>query len=340
MHRRIYYFLKPYLPWRLRIAIRRAVAARQRDASHAIWPIQPSAAGPPGGWPGWPDGKKFAFVLTHDVEGQKGLSRCLRLAALERSLGFRSSFNLIPRGTYGIPAGLRARLAEQGFEVGVHDLYHKGRLFASRKEFKKSAYSINQFLGEWGSVGFRSGFMFHRLDWMHDLEIEYDASTFDTDPFEPQADGAGTIFPFWVVPGKDQINRRGYIELPYTLPQDSTLFLVFREKTPAIWLEKLDWVAAQGGMALVDVHPDYLQFPGEAPTEMTYPVEHYIRLLEHVRDKHVDTYWHALPREVARAVAPHRPRHEIPSSLGHSVATSTDDLEEFPAAARGRRGLA
>ena len=30
------------------------------------------------------------------------------------------------------------------------------------------------------------------------LNIAYDASTFDTDPFEPQPDGVNTIFPFWV----------------------------------------------------------------------------------------------------------------------------------------------
>ena len=51
---------------------------------------------------------------------------------------------------------------------------------------------------EWNAVGFRSGFMHHNLDWLHDLEVSYDSSTFDTDPFEPQPDGANTIFPFWV----------------------------------------------------------------------------------------------------------------------------------------------
>jgi hypothetical protein len=40
--------------------------------------------------------------------------------------------------------------------------------------------------------------MLRNLDWLGDLNIQYDGSTFDTDPFEPQPDGAGTIFPFWV----------------------------------------------------------------------------------------------------------------------------------------------
>ena len=93
--------------------------------------------------------------------------------------------------------------------------------------------------------------MFHKLDWLHDLDIQYDASTFDTDPFEPQPEGVATIFPFW----KEGAKGRGYVELPYTLPQDSTLFLLFGELNPDTWLRKLDWVASRGGMALVVVHP-------------------------------------------------------------------------------------
>ena len=55
--------------------------------------------------------------------------------------------------------------------------------------------------------------MFRNLDWYHQLEVGYDASTFDTDPFEPQADGAGTIFPFWVR-SPAEAGRPGYVELP------------------------------------------------------------------------------------------------------------------------------
>jgi len=46
----------------------------------------------------------------------------------------------------------------------------------------------NHYLAAWKSVGFRSAFMFHQLSWLRDLDIVYDASTFDIDPFEPQPD--------------------------------------------------------------------------------------------------------------------------------------------------------
>ena len=47
-------------------------------------------------------------------------------------------------------------------------------------------------------IGFGSPAMHYYLDWIHNLDIEYDASTVDTDPFKPQPDVVGMIFLFWV----------------------------------------------------------------------------------------------------------------------------------------------
>jgi hypothetical protein len=196
--RRIYYVIKPYCPQRVRMAVRRFFTLRERKRCPDIWPINESAARAPEGWPGWPNGKKFAVVLTHDVEGAEGVAKCRQLAELEMELGFRSSFNFIPEGSYTVPPELRAWLTEHGFEVGVHDLAHDGKLLSSQKRFLKKAARINRYLKDWGAVGFRAGFMLRNLDWYHALDIEYDASTFETDPFEPMPDGVGTIFPFWI----------------------------------------------------------------------------------------------------------------------------------------------
>lgn len=194
---RLYYRLKPLLPRAMRMGVRRWFAERKRKRVSDVWPILPGSEKPPAGWQGWPDGKQFAFVLTHDVEGPDGLAKVRPLAELEMKLGFRSCFNFIPEGSYTVPLALRAWLTDNGFEVGVHDLHHDGLLFSSRASFLKRAERINRYLKEWGAVGFRSGFMLNNLEWLHDLDIRYDASTFDTDPFEPQPDGRGTIFPFW-----------------------------------------------------------------------------------------------------------------------------------------------
>lgn len=297
--RSFYYALKPYLPWGLRMGVRRVLARRKRTKCGDIWPIDPAAAPAPPGWSGWPDQRRFAFVLTHDVEGPEGLANCRALAELEMELGFRSCFNFIPEGSYRVPDELRAWLIAQGFEVGVHDLEHDGRLYASQSAFTAKAARINGYLRDWQATGFRSGFMLRNLDWLHHLGIRYDSSTFDTDPFEPQPDAIGTIFPFLVPAPEGASRRTGYVELPYTLPQDSTLFLLLREASPQIWLSKLDWIVQQGGMALVNVHPDYLAFPGQAGSSRTYPAAFYSELLRHVASRFAGQYWQPVPGKLA-----------------------------------------
>jgi glycosyltransferase involved in cell wall biosynthesis len=314
LSQRLYFLIKPLLPWRVRIGMRRVLARLKRRQCRETWPISEAAGRTPRGWAGWPDGRKFALVLTHDVEGPEGLAKCQRLAELEMELGFRSSFNFIPEGTYHVPADLRAWLVDRGFEIGVHDLEHNGRLFGSRRGFLRKAARINHYLGEWNAAGFRSGFMLRNLGWLHRLNIRYDSSTFDTDPFELQSNGADTIFPFWIPtpseawsaapfrsPGMAESARArgGYVELPYTLPQDSTLFLVLKETSPQIWIRKLEWIIEHGGMALVNVHPDYLRFADEKPSARTFPVERYAEFLRYVRDHHANVHWPALPRQVA-----------------------------------------
>jgi uncharacterized protein len=301
---RCYYLLKPWLPKRLRYALRRIDARRKLARTSACWPIMPGCEQPPANWPGWPDGKQFAFVLTHDVEGQQGLDRCRQLMDLEARNGFRSSFNFVPEGEYRVDRPLRAELAKRGFEVGVHDLHHDGSLFRTYEQFSRQAIRINDYLKEWGAVGFRAGFMFHNLDWQQQLSIRYDLSTFDADPFEPQPDGTGTIFPFWV-PTDD--GKAGYMELPYTLVQDSTLFLFLQEKGISIWKQKLDWVAEHGGMVLVNVHPDYVRFNHPDGSAFEFPAAYYEELLTYVRTKYEGKYWHALPCEVADYCARFKP---------------------------------
>jgi hypothetical protein len=156
----------------------------------------PGSEQTPPGWQGWPDGKKFALVLTHDVEGPAGLRRCRRLAQLESELGFRSCFNFIPAGQYAVPSELREELTAEGFEIGVHDLHHDGRLYRTWRGFVGKAQRINEYLADWNAEGFRSGFMLHKLIAAcvgHSLRH---CPHFDTDPFEPQPEGRHTIFPF------------------------------------------------------------------------------------------------------------------------------------------------
>jgi hypothetical protein len=291
----IYYFFKPLIPRWLQIKLRRRFVLRKRARCADVWPIDPAAARRPADWSGWPDGKKFAVVLTHDVDTARGQARCRQLAQLEQEAGFRSSFNFVPR-RYDVSTDLRHDLKAKGFEVGVHGLYHDGKYYQSREIFRERAQQINEYIKDWKCAGFRSPSMQHNLDWIHDLEIEYDASTFDTDPFEPQSDGMSTIFPFWV-----QGNRKGqgYVELPYTLPQDFTLFVLMKETDIAIWKRKLDWIVENGGMALLNVHPDYINFSENKSSLEEYPAKYYEEFLQYVQGRHHHQYWQVLPKDIA-----------------------------------------
>jgi len=272
------------------------VVLRKRELYKHIWPIDENAGKLPEGWPRWPGKKKFAFALMHDVETEKGHRKCNQVIKLEEETGFRSSFNFVPE-RYQVSSGIRKQLVEKGFEVVVHGLKHDGKLFISRKKFSKQAIRINQYLKDWQSVGFVSPSMHRNLDWMQDLDLEYDASTFDTDPFEPQPDGVGTIFPFWVQNGS---KKKGFVELPYTLPQDFTLFVLMKERNIHIWKKKLDWIAEKGGMALLITHPDYMNCnKGRCKIE-EYPMEFYKEFLDYVKTKYEGQYWHPLPKEMAR----------------------------------------
>jgi hypothetical protein len=292
---RLYYTFRPLIPRRLQIAIRRAVVRRQRRLCADVWPIDHNAGTAPEGWNGWPDGKKFALVLTHDVETAEGLNNCYPLAEIEECLDFRSSFSFVP-GDYPVPGILRQSLTDRAFEVGVHGLHHDQNQFRSATIFKKQAIEINRYLKEWGSVGFRSPKMYHNLELLHHLDIEYDLSTFDTDPFEPQPDGMGTIFPFWV---SNQGNQNGYVELPYTLPQDFLLFILMQYKNSDIWKKKLRWIVDHGGMALFNTHPDYMSFNTTLHYE-EYPAQYYEEFLAYIKSEYEGQYWNVLPRDMAR----------------------------------------
>ena len=186
---RAYYLLKPLMPWRLRVALRRQRAISRRISFADVWPIDPDAGETPSGWPGWPKDKRFAFVLTHDVEGTRGLGRVEKLMEVESKLGFRSSFNFVPEGEYQDPEDLRNVLDKAGFEVGVHGLEHDGKLYNSKAEFVSKAAKIREYMQRWNAAGFRSPLMQHRLAWLHKLNAEYDVASiaFDTDPFELRA---------------------------------------------------------------------------------------------------------------------------------------------------------
>jgi len=294
-----FYTIKPLVPRRLQIFLRSQLVSYKRKKYSFIWPIDPNAGTPPKGWKGWPDNKKFALVLSHDVDSQKGHDKCYQLMKTEESLGFRSSFNFVPE-RYRVSKTLLKDISDRGFEVCVHGLKHDGKLFSSRRIFERRSIRIDQYIKEWGTDGFTTPSMLRNPEWIYELNIQHCTSTFDTDPFEPQPHGSGTIFPFVI---KNKSNGKRCVEMPYTLPQDFTLFILMKELSIDIWKKKLDWISQKGGMALLKTHPDYMEFARSKPGMEEYPVEYYVELLKYIKEKHEGHYYHALPREIAQFIA-------------------------------------
>lgn len=228
----------------------------------------------------WPDGFAMASVLTHDVETAEGAARVDRLAVVEEQNGFRSCWNFVPY-KYKIDPGLIADLKARGHEIGVHGYNHDGRLFASASIFKRRLGPINLAIKKFGSAGFRAPMVHRNLNWMQGLDVDYDASCFDIDPFQAMPGGIGGPWPLIV--GR-------FVELPYTLPQDHTLLIALGETSPQVWYEKLAYLRSLSGMAMLITHPDYL----DAPSRLSV----YRDLLEHLTQQ--QNVWHALPVDVAR----------------------------------------
>ncbi len=227
----------------------------------------------------WPDGFALASVLTHDVETKEGVASVNRLAALEEKHGFRSAWNFVPY-QYKIDRGLIADLKARGHEIGVHGYNHDGRLFESPRVFKRRIDPINRAIEDFGSHGFRAPMVHRNLSWLQALNVDYDSSCFDIDPFQAMPGGVGGPWPF--IAGK-------FVELPYTLPQDHTLLISLGESTPRIWIEKLGYIRSLAGMAMLITHPDYL--------DIAQRLDVYREFLEHLAG--LSDVWHALPLDVA-----------------------------------------
>ena len=139
---------------------------------------------------------------------------------------------------------------------------------------------MHRWAARWRAVGFRAPATQRDWDTDADARVRYDSSYPDTDPFEPIAGGCCSWLPFF----NDTI-----VELPITVPQDHTVFVILRALSGEVGTQRSRSSARRGGMALVLTHPDYL---GDDA-----PLHAYERFVQAYADDR--TAWTALPREVS-----------------------------------------
>ena len=289
-----YYKLRPLLPRRLQIAMRRRFSRVQAKSAFPAWPAETGLddfyaflfdlagelAGGPIPWIApWPDGHAWAMVLTHDVETDVGYRNMDPLCEIEAATGYRSSWNLVP-GRYEVDDDLVRDLLERGFEVGAHSMRHDGLEFSSREALDTWLPDMHIYARRWGAVGFRSPSTNRVWELMPLTGFDYDSSYPDSDPFEPTPGGCCSWLPYF--------NDR-QVELPVTLPQDHLVFVILERRDEGLWVEKAELLRRKGGMALMIVHPDYML--------ESERLDAYRRYLERFASD--DTAWRALPREVS-----------------------------------------
>lgn len=278
----VYYAAKPLIPAAMRARGRKSFARVQKEStSFPAWPtdtsseelrrfvlrllLRASRAGElPVVW-FWPEGKDSCLVLTHDVERElvdnPGIGRIIDV---EKRYGFRSSFNVVPF-KYEVTEQALDRLRDAGCEVGVHGYSHDGTLFRDRSKFDSRAREINEIGRQWGAAGFRSASTYRDPELIGGLEFEYDASYFDTDPYEPQPGGCLSLFPYFL----DE-----KVEIPMTVCQDHTLLVVTDAQDISVWRDKIAAIRALNAMVCVNAHPDEGYIGDEDK------VHHYDELLE------------------------------------------------------------
>jgi hypothetical protein len=292
---RLYYRLRPFMPKALQIWLRRRYAPVQARARFPRWPaetglhdfweflyslLESILGHPVPRIAAWPNGAAWALVLTHDVETAAGLSAMDAVIEVERSFGFRSSWNFVPRRDYEVSEERIRGLVSDGFEVGVHGLHHDGRDLESLETLRERLPGMREAAFRWKALGFRAPATQRQWELMPLLGFDYDSSFPDTDPFEPQGGGCCTWLPFF---------NGEMVELPPTMTQDHTLFVILRRSDERAWVKKAHLLRSRGGMALMVTHPDYLT--------VDVRLDAYRRFLQRfARD---NAAWKALPGEVS-----------------------------------------
>ncbi len=148
---------------------------------------------------------------------------------------------------YPIDRGLIRELTERGFEIGVHGYNHDGKLFTSRAIFERRVPGIQAALDSFGV----SGSEHHgpsQSGVAAALDIQYDASCFDADPFK-------RCPAVWAASGRS--SPGGSWSCPILCRRITRCSLPSTSAT--VGFGKLSWMIWPScAMALVITHPDYL----------------------------------------------------------------------------------
>ena len=296
--KKIYYLLRPLTSLSMRKQIQRFHARDWQGLGFPRWPVDTTVESicetllllsmrakgvtrVPFVW-FWPRGAHGCVTITHDVESQAGMDFCDRLMDIDDSFGVKASFQIVPEERYRVSSGIIETIRKRGFEVGIQDLNHDGRLFDDEEEFLRRAAIVNRYARHYEAKGFRAAVLYRRPDWYESLDFSYDMSIPNVAHLDPQRGGCCTVMPYFI--GK-------ILELPVTTTQDYTLFHILNQHSIDLWETQTELILKKNGLASFIVHPDYVV---ESEARSVYE-----KLLSHLQDlRRSHDIWFAVPCEI------------------------------------------
>jgi peptidoglycan/xylan/chitin deacetylase (PgdA/CDA1 family) len=239
----------------------------------------------------WPEGRRAAFTLTHDVDShwildppQRPLLR--RIVEAETSLGFRGAWYVVARQLdMRRHAEAIALIRAAGHEIGPHGWNHDSRLnYLSRRRQEARMERIRERFAE-RPAGMRTPWYARSPQLFEVLahHFDYDSSVPNSSSFFSAVSNSGscTVFPYRPT--------EGLLELPMTLPPDTAA------PVPAVYemLEPIcERIVECGGVVVVTLHPQPHQSANRAG------IDHYVAFLERMADRYRNRIWRATPSDI------------------------------------------
>jgi hypothetical protein len=296
--KRTYYRFRPLTTPSLRERIQRFRARNWQELTFPRWPVDTTVENlceslmmlslqakdverVPFVW-FWPDGACGCVTMTHDVETAQGRDFCPDLMDVDDAFGIKASFQIVPEKRYSVPAEFLDKIRSRGFEIGVQDLNHDGRLFDSREEFLRRAQVINRYGRAYGARGFRAGVLYRKPEWYDALDFSFDMSMPNVAHLDPQRGGCCTVMPYFI---------GNVLELPVTTTQDYTLFHLLMSHSIDLWKRQTELILEKNGLVSFIVHPDYVR-----DSEAMFTYKELLVYLSELRAQR--NLWFALPSDI------------------------------------------
>jgi hypothetical protein len=298
LQRKLYYLLRPFTNLTVRKQVQKFHSRNWRKQIFPRWPLDVTVENicerllslsmvaqgvdrAPFVW-FWPGGARGCVLMTHDVENETGRDLCSDLMDLDDSFGIKASFQIVPEQRYTVSSKFVDTIRNRGFEVGIQDLNHDGRLFDDHDEFRRRAAIINRYGKEYGAKGFRAAVLYRKPEWYDSLDFSFDLSIPNVAHLDAQRGGCCTVMPYFI---------GNILELPVTTSQDYALFHLLDQRSIDLWKAQIELIFEKSGMASFIIHPDYVMEPD---TKSVYKA-----LLGYLRDlQEKKQIWFALPSEI------------------------------------------